>query len=263
MSGTDDRRQRLKDEFTRARGYWSELWDDVLALDADFFEAYMHFSSVPWKHGPLAPKVKELVYIAIDVSTTHLYAPGTRIHIRNALKHGATAKEIMEVFELTSLLGLQSCAFGVPVLIEEAGASGKLESMDRTRGARQQALKARFVAELGYWSDAWEGVLLLSPAYLEAYLDLRAVPYQQGSLEPKVKAFVCLAADAATTHLYQPGIRSHVKSALAHGATAAEIMEVLELVSVLGIHSCTEGVPILIQELAHAKGSPAAASRAT
>ena len=44
--------------------------------------------------------------------------------------------------------------------------------------------------------------------YLEAYLDLRAVPYRQGSLEPKVKAFVCLAADAATTHLYQPGIHT-------------------------------------------------------
>ena len=39
-----------------------------------------------------------------------------------------------------------------------------------------------------------------------------------------------------------------MKSALAHGTTAAEVMEVLELVSVLGIHSCTEGVPLLMQK---------------
>ncbi len=255
MSATEERRQRLKEEFTSARGYWSELWDDVLALDADFFEAYMRFSSVPWKGGPLLPKVKEFVYIAIDVSTTHLYAPGTRIHIRNALRHGATAKEVMEVFELTSLIGLQSCAFGAPFLVEEARASGKLPAANDELAPRAQALKERFVAELGQWNDAWEGVLLLSPDYLEAYLDLRAVPYRQGSLEPKVKAFVCLAADAATTHLYQPGIRNHVKSALAHGATAAEVMEVLELVSVLGIHSCTEGVPLLMQEIARSRSS--------
>ena len=45
--------------------------------------------------------------------------------------------------------------------------------------------------------------------------------------------------DAATTHLYEPGLRQHIRNALRYGATKEEIMEVLELVSVLGIHACT------------------------
>jgi alkylhydroperoxidase/carboxymuconolactone decarboxylase family protein YurZ len=40
----------------------------------------------------------------------------------------------------------------------------------------------------------------------------------------------------------------HIRNALRHGATVAEIMEVLELTSVLGIHTVTEGVPILLEE---------------
>jgi alkylhydroperoxidase/carboxymuconolactone decarboxylase family protein YurZ len=55
--------------------------------------------------------------------------------------------------------------------------------------------------------------------------------------------------DAAATHLFEPGIRQHVRNALALGATREEIMEVIELVSVIGIHSCAVGVPILIEEL--------------
>ena len=35
-----------------------------------------------------------------------------------------------------------------------------------------------------------------------------------------------------------------------YGATRDEIMEVLELVSVLGMHTITTGVPVLIEELA-------------
>lgn len=37
----------------------------------------MKFSSVPWKHGTLPPKVKEFIYIAIDAATTHLYDPAS------------------------------------------------------------------------------------------------------------------------------------------------------------------------------------------
>jgi alkylhydroperoxidase/carboxymuconolactone decarboxylase family protein YurZ len=45
------------------------------------------------------------VYIAIDCATTQLYVPGLKLHIRNAVKLGATPEEVMEVFELASLMG--------------------------------------------------------------------------------------------------------------------------------------------------------------
>ena len=119
MSQMTDRQRTLRDDFIDRRGYWNEFWDGLLTLDPDFFEAYLGFSGVPWRNGSLEPKLKELIYIAIDASTTHLYEPGLRQHIQNALRHGATSEEIMEVYELTSVLGIHTCTLGVPVLLEE------------------------------------------------------------------------------------------------------------------------------------------------
>ena len=79
-----ERQLAIKAEFERNRGYWNSFWDDVLVLDADFFEAYTQFSSVPWKSGPLEPKVKELIYTAFDVAATHMFAPGLRAHPQRA-----------------------------------------------------------------------------------------------------------------------------------------------------------------------------------
>jgi alkylhydroperoxidase/carboxymuconolactone decarboxylase family protein YurZ len=120
-----ERQKALRDDFIEKRGYWNAFWDGLLTLDADFFEAYLAFSGVPWRNGPLEPKVKELIYIAIDAATTHLYEPGLRQHIRNALGHGATKEEIMEVLELVSVLGIHACTLGVPVLLEELESAGK------------------------------------------------------------------------------------------------------------------------------------------
>ena len=122
----NERQKQLKEKFIAARGYWSEgIWEPVLKLDPDFFEAYLNFSAVPWKKGILPPKIKELIYVAIDASTTHLYEPGLRQHISNALKYGATKEEIMEVFELVSVLGIHTCTMGVPILMEELKNAGE------------------------------------------------------------------------------------------------------------------------------------------
>lgn len=121
-----DRQREIKERFTEQRGYWSELYDDLLELDPEFLDCYRGFSAHPWEHGELDPKVKEFIYIAIDASTTHLYNKGTRVHIQNAFDRGATVEEIMEVFELASVLGIHSITDSVPILVEEAKKRGKL-----------------------------------------------------------------------------------------------------------------------------------------
>ena len=125
MAEMTDRMLTLKDNFVKNRGYWDKFWDGLLQLNPDFFEAYLNFSSIPWTPGVLEPKVKEFIYIAIDASTTHLYEPGLRIHIQNALKYGATKEEIMEVYQLTSVLGMHTCTLGVPVLVDELEKAGQ------------------------------------------------------------------------------------------------------------------------------------------
>ena len=255
MAGLDARRQKLRDDFIAARGYWSPLWDGVLELSPEFFEAYTAFSSVPWKHGTLPAKIKELIYVAIDASTTHLYNPGTRVHIANALRQGATRDEVMEVLQLVSVLGIHTMTSGLPILVDELRKAGRgADVAAAVLTAEQEHIKQAFVAARGYWSPVWEQMLVLSPEFFEAYARLSSVPWTHGTLEPKVKEFLYIAIDAATTHLYLPGLRVHIQNALRLGATAAEIMEVLELTSVLGIHTITEGVPVLMEEVQRQTG---------
>ena len=67
----------------------------------------------------MPPKLIELLSIAFDASYTHMYAPGTRRHIKAALNLGATIEEIMEVLKVCVAEGIQACNFGVPILTEE------------------------------------------------------------------------------------------------------------------------------------------------
>ncbi len=251
MADLDARRQAIKDAFIENRGYWAEIWEQMLRLNPDYFEAYAELSSVPWKHGVLAPKVKEFMYIAADASTTHLYNQGTRIHIQNALRHGATEEEIFEVLAMTSILGMHSCTVGVPILLEELEAAGKLEMPELD--ARRREIKEEFIRVRGYWHPFHDGLLSTSPEFFEAYLNFSGVPWRTGTLEPKVREFVYIAIDAATTHLYEPGLRLHFRNAIGHGATQAELLEVLQLLSAIGVHTMTESVPILVKEAARAR----------
>jgi alkylhydroperoxidase/carboxymuconolactone decarboxylase family protein YurZ len=111
--------EALKAEFTKARGYWHPFFNEMLELDPEIFEAYVAFSAVPWRTGTLSPKVKELIYISFDCAATHLYTKGLKLHIENAIDHGATAEEILEVMELASVLGIHAVTTGAPILAEE------------------------------------------------------------------------------------------------------------------------------------------------
>jgi alkylhydroperoxidase/carboxymuconolactone decarboxylase family protein YurZ len=256
MSATSDAetRKRLRDEFIEARGYWNSFWDSLLDLDPEFFEAYTRFSSVPWRHGPLDPKIKEFVYIAVDAAATHLYVPGIRQHVKRALELGATAAEIMEVLELTATLGIHACNIGVPILVEELEAAGR--PVSRELSERQEEIKTEFTEKRGYWNPFWDEMLWLDPEFFAAYTQFSSVPWVSGTLEPKVKELIYTAFDVSATHLYVSGLRQHIRNALDYGATREEVLEVIELASVIGIHSCTVGVPILVEELA-AGGAPA------
>ena len=106
-----------------ARGDWNPLWNQLRELDPEFMEAYLAFRSVPHRNGPLPQKYKELVMIAINAATTHLYAPGVRSHMQNAFKAGATREEVLEVIQLTTVMGIHSCNLAVPILMEEAAAA--------------------------------------------------------------------------------------------------------------------------------------------
>jgi len=126
-----------------AKGDWNPLWDQVRGLDPDFIEAYLNFRSVPHRNGPLPPHIKELILIAINVATTHLYAPGARRHMQNALRMGATAEEILETIQLTTVMGIHAVNLAVPILCEELERTGQRLPQPAPSPAPKRKNKAR------------------------------------------------------------------------------------------------------------------------
>ncbi|OAF15538.1 hypothetical protein AYJ54_39940 [Bradyrhizobium centrolobii] len=109
-------------------GQWNAAWDPFCELDPIWTDEFMATGAGIYGGGVFSPKEIELLSIAFDASYTHMYAPGTRRHIKGALKAGATVEEIMEVLKLCVVQGVQACNLGVPLLAEE------LERLSDCRG---------------------------------------------------------------------------------------------------------------------------------
>lgn len=242
------RQQEIKDEFIRVRGTWSDAWEGVLRLDPDFMKAYLDFSATPWRKNHLDDKVKEFIYIAVDANATHMYLPGVRQHIKAALKLGATPQEIMEVLELAATLGIHAMNIGVPILVEVLTEKG-LRTGPAPLNDYQEQVKADFTKTRGYWHQFWDEMLELDPEIFASYTEFSSVPWRTGTLEPKVKEFIYIAFDTAATHLYVKGLKLHIENAIGYGATPQEILEIMEIAAVLGIHGVTASVPILLEEM--------------
>ncbi|SDD23834.1 carboxymuconolactone decarboxylase family protein [Rhodococcus tukisamuensis] len=102
--------------------------------------------------------------------------------------------------------------------------------------------------EAGTWNPLWNGLEELDPEWAEQYMTATMQPYESGVLSPQVVQMLCIAIDAACTHLYEPGVRRHIRTALDIGVTTQEILEVLKIATTVGIHAFNVGLPILREE---------------
>jgi alkylhydroperoxidase/carboxymuconolactone decarboxylase family protein YurZ len=111
--------------------------------------------------------------------------------------------------------------------------------------------------EMGEWNPNWEPSYRLDPAWTEQFMTMGLAPMLKGTLDAKTIEFIAIAVDASCTHMYGPGVRRHIRKALDLGATKEEITAVLQLTSVLGIHTMSLGAPMLLEELAAGEHQPA------
>jgi alkylhydroperoxidase/carboxymuconolactone decarboxylase family protein YurZ len=99
----------------------------------------------------------------------------------------------------------------------------------------------------------WEEILLLAPDFFSTYTEFSSVPWTneggKGVLEPKVKELIYCAFDAAATHMYEPGLKLHMRNVLDYGGTKEEIMEVLQLATLLSVCTLDVGLEVLDKEM--------------
>lgn len=229
----------------RAAGLFDETLDRLAEWDGPWTERFMALVEDSQVNDILDPKLVALIRLNIDVTATHLYAPGVRRHVRDALRLGVTRAQVLEVFKLASVVGIHACALGVPILAEELANAGVADE-PVAAGATPvcDAVRAN-----GMFNPLWETLYKWDPAYLEKFLAMGFGLWKDGILPPLWIEFLCIAGDAAITHLYGHGTRRHIQAALQLGATREQVLEVLKIVSLQGIEACELGVPMLDEEL--------------
>jgi len=213
-----------------------------------FVDQCLKMSQDPWTSGVLPRKDVELISLAVNAACTNLSAEGTRRHIRGALDAGASREEILMILKIASLLSIHTVSLGAPILLEEAKAAG-VKPTPKSPAATPVCDKMKAA---GQWNTAWDGFFENDPAWTEAIIAASLPIYSSGVLSPKLAEFLSIAVDASITHMYAPGTRRHIQTALKLGATVEEIMEVFKICVSSGIQAFNQGVPILAEELQRA-----------
>lgn len=243
-SDLPEEQRRVKDRVLDRRGFWSSLFDELLFLQPRYVERYSELSAHPGE--TLDRKLKELLHVAVDCNTTHLYHRGTRVHISNAFDHGATIDELVEVVVLTSTVGLHDTARGAALLDEVRGSEAGVDT------ERKSALEST----LGFWTDSLDALVRRDVDHADHYANLLSVAWEEGPLSPKAKHLVLLATEIAPTRRNDEAAKAHVEAALAAGATEAEVMATIETACVIGVHS-VDTVPMIVEEAARRGQLPA------
>jgi alkylhydroperoxidase/carboxymuconolactone decarboxylase family protein YurZ len=104
-------------------------------------------------------------------------------------------------------------------------------------------------AYIGPWD--WPSLTVLrgwDPVWAEMCVTVSTNPWKGGVLPLKEVELISLAVNAACTNLNGPGTRRHIRGALDAGASREEVLLVLKMASLLGIHTCSFAAPIFLEE---------------
>ena len=239
--------ESLKAAYIKARGYWTNWTEGMLRFSPGFLDLYARYGGYAAANGPLSPLMCELIYVALDASSTHLFESGLALHMRYAMKHGATPAQVMEVLAMATAQGLGGTRVGVEILAEELAAAGQsVPELAAAATPAQTELQARWVARFGDWPRHCEVLARLDPDYLALVLELDGFNNPADGLAERDRILIRLALDSCFTGLNAPAVRESIRRAIALGIAWQDILQVLQMTAHLGVHACALGVPALM-----------------
>ena len=194
----------------RTTGQWSR----VMAKNApSLHKEGLGMVAASTKRGKLPEKLKHLIWVAVDTVATHLYAPGAILHAQEAMAHGASVAEVMDTLRLACIPSTRGLQDGYPLL---AAALAKKQAAGSKGGA-----------------DVAAGT---SPDFMRAY-ETFVNSSMPGGLDARSRCLVKLAvvSNPATADREQTGLT--IQQALDLGVDADEILEVMEIASLIGSHA--------------------------
>jgi alkylhydroperoxidase/carboxymuconolactone decarboxylase family protein YurZ len=236
--------REIRAEFMRRRGYWADDWQLILELAPEIMAAYTDVSAYAWETGALDAKTREFMYIATTAAVTHIHPIGIRTHGRNAMRAGATPRELVTVLALLGGLGIAGYLLAVDVLEEVQPGSTAIRPCGEDRFGQ---LRSEYETVFGVWDERAAAAVRSDPDFFTVFLRWAGAARVSGVLSPRVVALIAIAANASVTHMDRATLTREVRAALALGVTPAEILEVCNMTSGVSVHSLTVGVPIIAE----------------
>jgi alkylhydroperoxidase/carboxymuconolactone decarboxylase family protein YurZ len=187
------------------------------------------------RNGPLSPRMRELVLLAMHVSATALNAEVVKRQVKRVLSAGGTREDIVDVVVTIASVANHALYSSVPILEEELAAAGHPTGDGHAADPALEAAKQRFIAIRGVWNADRDPLMRQMPEYCAALMDLSSVSWQNGPLTTKERELVAIGIDCTVTHSYPPGLRLHIRNAICAGATRDEILQVFQLAATFGL----------------------------
>jgi len=233
--------QAIKAYFIAERGYWRPWTETILRINPEFLRRYATYAGYPARTGPMSARMIELIYVALDASSTHLFTAGIKTHLDLAMKAGATPADILDVLHLVAAQGLEAVYSGVSILAEEAGLPDNchLPSEQRARVAAIFPENARHVAALAQ----------LDPGYLDVLLGFLEYGDPMEGLRPTERTLIEIALNACFTGRNEESLRRLIRIALDGGVDRAEILQAIQLGAHLAVHGTALGATLLEEHL--------------
>jgi alkylhydroperoxidase/carboxymuconolactone decarboxylase family protein YurZ len=238
---TDAEHARIKAFFIAERGYWRPWTEAMLQTCPGFVQQYARYAGYPARTGPLPPRMVELIYVALDSSSSHLFESGLYTHMKRALEVGATQADIFDVLHLVAVQGAASVCQAAEILAELSGSS-EAQAIDDELQARIDALGSAHALAL-------RSVARMDPGYAEVLLDFVEQGRPGAGLSAGERSLVQLALHACFTAFNPHATRQIVSTALSQGLTPAELLQAIQLGSHLAVHGTALGADVFRQVL--------------
>jgi alkylhydroperoxidase/carboxymuconolactone decarboxylase family protein YurZ len=243
----DAEAERIKALFIAERGYWRSWTETMLRACPGFVEQYARYAGHPARTGPLSPRMVELIYVALDSSSSHLFESGLQTHMQRALEVGATEADIVDVLHLVAVQGAVSACQAVDILAEFTG-TDQAEAVDDELQARIASLGTPHALSLA-------AVARMDPGYASALLDFVEHGRPGSGLGAAERSLVQLALHACFTAFNPEATRQTVSLALSQGLAPAELLQAIQLGSHLAVHGTALGANVLRQLQERSPGS--------
>jgi alkylhydroperoxidase/carboxymuconolactone decarboxylase family protein YurZ len=122
--------------------------------------------------------------------------------------------------------------------------------MSEEKAKKTKAILERIEKERGF-VRLWPKLLSeRDPDFMECLHNVTThALHRRDHLPRKVKEIILICLNAFD--YYEYGFRIHVRSALRAGVTEDELLDALEVVGVLKVHSLTSMLPVLVEEVAN------------